>query len=180
MESLKERMAKSIDSFKQQLVGLRTGRANPDMLNTIQVDYYGSMVPLKQVASISVPEARTLLLNVFDRNAVKNVERAIIASNLGLNPNTDDNLIRIQLPELTEDRRKELVKHIGKVSEETKVAVRNIRRDKIDQIKAEEKQGDATEDDSKRLQQDTQKITDDFISKIETLFKEKETELLTI
>ena len=180
MDFLKERMSKSIENFKHQLVGLRTGRATPEMLNPIQVEYYGSTVPLKQVASISVPENRTLLLNVFDKNAVKEVEKSILASNLGLNPNVDDNLIRIQLPELTEERRKELVKHISKLAEDSKIAIRNIRRDHIDEIKESEKKGDLTEDDSKRSQQETQKITDEFISKIDILFKEKESELLTI
>jgi ribosome recycling factor len=180
MDTLNERMKKSIDNFKHQLVGLRTGRANPEMLNSVQVDYYGSIVPINQVASVSVPEARTLLLNVFDKNAIKAVEKAILAANLGLNPNVDANLIRIQLPELTEDRRKELVKHISKLAEETKVAIRNIRRDNIDEIKANEKNSEITEDDSKRNQQETQKTTDEFISKVDTLFKEKETDLLTI
>ena len=142
MDFLKERMSKSIENFKHQLVGLRTGRATPEMLNPIQVEYYGSTVPLKQVASISVPENRTLLLNVFDKNAVKEVEKSILASNLGLNPNVDDNLIRIQLPELTEERRKELVKHISKLAEDSKIAIRNIRRDHIDEIKESEKKVD--------------------------------------
>ena len=155
MDFLKERMSKSIENFKHQLVGLRTGRATPEMLNPIQVEYYGSTVPLKQVASISVPENRTLLLNVFDKNAVKEVEKSILASNLGLNPNVDDNLIRIQLPELTEERRKELVKHISKLAEDSKIAIRNIRRDHIDEIKESEKKGDLTEDDSKRSQKNT-------------------------
>lgn len=180
MNNLKDRMNKSIENFNHQLTGLRTGRANPEMLNSVQVEYYGSTVPVKQVASISVPEARILLLNVFDRGAVKDVEKAILASNLGLNPNTDGNLIRIQLPELTEERRKELVKHISKIAEEAKISIRNIRRDEIEAVKSDEKDSSITEDESKKLQQDIQKTTDEFISKVDSIFKEKEKELLTV
>lgn len=178
--SIADRMNKSIESFKSQLSGLRTGRANPELLNSVVVDYYGSPTPLKQVASISASEARVLTLNIFDANAVKDVERAIQASNLGLTPRTEGNIIHIRLPELTEDRRKELVKVAKKHAEEARVAVRNIRRDEIDSIKKQEKSKDITEDESKQLQDSVQKITDEKIALVDSLSASKEKDILTL
>ncbi|MFC1751899.1 ribosome recycling factor [Thermoproteota archaeon] len=180
MEELKQRMQKTIENLKSQLSTVRTGRANPDILAKISVDYYGTRTPLQQVASVSVPEPMMLLINIFDRNAVKNVERAILTSDLGLNPQTDGSVIRLRLPELTEERRKELVKQIKKQSEEGRVAIRNIRRDYMEGINRQEKNKEISEDENTRLHDDAQKITDDYISKIEEIAKKKEAEIIQI
>ena len=180
MENVEIQMKKSIDSFKKNLATIRTTRANPDILSNINVNYYGSSVPLQQVASISVPENQVLLLNVFDKTAIKDIEKSILESNLGLNPMIDDNLIRIQLPDLTEERRKELVKHSKKLGEDSKIAIRNIRRDAIDTIKKEEKNKEITEDNSKIEQSNIQNITDSNIKLIDELLSNKEKEILTI
>ena len=180
MSELDDKMQKSLDALDRQLATLRTNRANPDMLATIQVEAYGASMPLQQVASVSVPEPMTLLLNVFDRNSVKDVERALQASNLGLNPQVDGSVIRLRLPELTEDRRKDLVKLVNQYGEDARVSLRNARRDAIDKIKAQEKDKEISEDDSKREQDAIQKITDDYSSKIDGIAKEKEKEILTI
>lgn len=174
------RMDKSIESFKSQLNGLRTGRANPELLNSVVVDYYGAPTPLNQVASVSTPETRVLMLNVFDANAVKDVEKAIQASNLGLTPQTEGNIIHIRLPELTEDRRKELVKVAKKHAEDARVSIRNIRRDEIDTIKKQEKSKDITEDESKQLQDDVQKVTDEKVAQVDSITSTKEKDILSI
>ena len=178
--SISERMDKSIESFKAKLSGLRTGRANPELLNSVVVEYYGAPTPLNQIASISTPETRVLMLNVFDSNAVKDVERAIQGSNLGLTPQTEGNIIHIRLPELTEDRRKELVKVAKKHAEDARVSIRNIRRDEIDTVKKQEKNKEITEDDSKQLQDDIQKVTDEKVALIDSVSAEKEKDILTI
>ena len=144
------------------------------------VEYYGAPTPLNQIASISTPETRVLMLNVFDANAVKDVERAIQASNLGLTPQTEGNIIHIRLPELTEDRRKELVKVAKKHAEDARVSIRNIRRDEIDTVKKQEKNKEITEDDSKQLQDDIQKVTDEKVALIDSVSAEKEKDILTI
>lgn len=180
MENITNKMEKSVDNFKSNLGSLRTSRASPDMLSKITVNYYGAQVPLQQVASISVPENRVLMLNIFDANAIKDVERAILNSSLGLNPHVDGNIIRIRLPELTEERRKDLVKVVGQYSEDAKIAIRNIRRDEIDAIKTQEKNKELTEDDSKKMQQKIQKITDEKVTVIDNISQEKEKEILTI
>lgn len=180
MSELNSRMEKSIESLKSLMQGFRTGRASADLLNRIMVNYYGNPVPLKQVAAISVPESRTLMLNVFDKGAVKDVERALMTSDLGMQPNTDGSVIRLRLPELTEERRKDLVKQVKKAVEEAKVAVRNIRRDFVDAIKAQEKSKELTEDDSKKRQDEAQKTTDQFIGILDTLAKDKEAEIMKV
>lgn len=180
MSETTKKMEKTFENLNSQLRGIRTSRATPDLLNPLQVDYYGSMVPINQVASVSVPESRLLLINVFDKGAVQAVEKAIQSSELGLTPQTEGTMIRLRLPDLTEERRKEIVKHVRKLSEESKVAIRNIRRDAIDEIKAMEKKNELTEDDVKREQLDIQNTTDMFIQKIETSLKSKEKEILTI
>ncbi len=180
MSELNSRMEKSIESLKSLMQGFRTGRASPDLLNRIMVNYYGNPVPLKQVAAISVPESRTLMLNVFDKGAVKDVERALMTSDLGMQPNTDGSVIRLRLPELTEERRKDLVKQVKKAVEEAKVAVRNIRRDFVDAIKAQEKSKELTEDDSKKRQDEAQKTTDQYIGVLDTLAKDKEAEIMKV
>lgn len=180
MSELNSRMEKSVESLKSLLQGFRTGRAAPELLNKIMVSYYGSPVPLKQVAAISVPESRVLMLNVFDKGAIKDVERAIMTSDLGLQPQTDGSIIRLRLPELTEERRKDLVKQVKKAVEESKVAIRNIRRDFVDAIKAKEKNKELNEDDSKKQQDDAQRTTDQFIGILDTLAKDKEAEIMKV
>ena len=180
MENLESRMQKTISDLENKFSSLKTGRANPDMLNTVQVEYYGSFVPINQLASISVNEGTQFVLNVFDSNSIKAIEKALMSSSLDLNPQTDGNVIRIMLPELTEDRRKDLVKVVKQFSEEAKIALRNIRRDALDQYKSQEKNNEITEDDLKKSQSDTQDITNKYSSKIDALIKEKETEILTV
>ncbi|NBV42853.1 ribosome recycling factor [bacterium] len=180
MSELKSRMEKTVESLKSQLNGFRTGRANPELLSKLMVNYYGSTVPLKQVGAVSVPESRVLLINVFDKGAVKEVERAIMTSDLGLSPQTDGMMIRLRLPELTEDRRKDLVKQVKKAVEEAKVGIRNIRRDYVDEIKAKEKNKAITEDDSKRQQDDAQKTTDQYIGILDSLSRDKEAEIMKV
>lgn len=180
MDELKSKMDKAIDHIKHQLTGVRTGRAAPSLLNKIHVDYYGSLVPINQVASISVPEPAMLLLNIFDAQAVQSVERAISSSDLGLNPQTEGTLIRLRLPELTEDRRKDLVKVVKNSAEEARVAIRNIRRDAMDGLKRQKNDNDITEDELKRTQDQIQKLTDSYIEIIEKISKDKESEIMTI
>ncbi len=180
MDDNKEKMQKTVSNLQKQLNSLRTNRANPDMLNGIMVDYYGSQVPLVQVAVITVPENMVINLNVFDKSAVKSVEKAIQASSLGINPNTDGNLIRLNLPELTEDRRKDLVKISRKKGEDAKIALRNIRRDVVESIKQQEKDKEITEDESKKEQQNIQTITESMNKSIDDILTSKEKEILTI
>ena len=180
MDDNKEKMQKTVSNLQKQLNSLRTNRANPDMLNGIMVDYYGSQVPLVQVAAITVPENMVINLNVFDKSAVKSVEKAIQASSLGINPNTDGNLIRLNLPELTEDRRKDLVKISRKRGEDSKIALRNIRRDVVEAIKQQEKDKEITEDESKKEQQAIQTITETMNKSIDDILSSKEKEILTI
>ena len=180
MDDNKEKMQKTVSNLQKQLNSLRTNRANPDMLNGIMVDYYGSQVPLVQVAAITVPEHMVINLNVFDKSAVKSVEKAIQASSLGINPNTDGNLIRLNLPELTEDRRKDLVKISRKRGEDSKIALRNIRRDVVEAIKQQEKDKEITEDESKKEQQAIQTLTESMNKAIDDILSAKEKEILTI
>lgn len=180
MSELNSKMQKTIDDLKSKINGLRTNRANPDMLKTIQVNYYGSMVPLNQVASISVPEPTQFLLNVFDKGAVKDIEKAILTSSLGFTPQTDGLSIRIILPELTQERRAGLVKILKQNGEDAKVAIRNIRRDFMDSIKSQEKEKEISEDESKKEQETIQSSTDSFIKSIDNIVKEKEIEITTI
>ena len=180
MENLESRMQKTIKDLENKFSSLKTGRANPDMLNTVQVEYYGSFVPINQLASISVNEGTQFVLNVFDSNSIKAIEKSLMSSSLDLNPQTDGNIIRISLPELTEERRKDLVKVVKQFSEEAKIALRNIRRDALDQYKSQERNNEITEDDLKKSQSDTQNITDKYSSKIDALIKEKESEILTV
>ena len=180
MEELQQKMQKAIEATKRQLAAFRTGRANPEILSNIQVDYYGSKVPLKQVASVSVPENRILLLNVFDQNAVKEVEKAIQTSDLNLNPQVDGSTIRLPLPDLTEDRRKELVKLVKQQAEDGKVSIRNIRREFLDSLKAQGKNKEISQDEEKKQQDTIQKITDSNIKIIDDLASQKESEILTI
>lgn len=171
------KMKKALESLNNSLSTLRTGRASAAMLNGIDVDYYGSPTPLNQIASISVPEPRQLLIKPYDKNDVKNIVAAINASDLGINPVNEGALIRLSIPPLTEDRRRDISKQARKYGEEAKVAIRNIRRDYMDLVKLDE---DMTEDYQKRVQDEIQKSTDEFCKNIDAIIAEKEKELMTI
>ena len=173
---LNEKMDKAIATLEKRFTTVRAGRANPSSLDGIVVEYYGSMTPLKQLATISVPEARQLLIKPFDRGCLKDIEKAILASNLGYNPGNDGETIRIIIPELTEERRRELVKQVKAMSEETKVAIRNIRREGIEAVSKLE----FSEDEEKGLEKDIQDIVNEYNKKVEAMLKEKEEELLTV
>ena len=176
----KEKMEKSIANMQQNFASIRAGRANPAVLDRITVDYYGTPTPIQQVGSISVSEARTLVIQPWEKTLLKDIEKAIQASDIGINPANDGSVIRLTFPMLTEERRKEICKQIKKNGEETKVAVRNIRRVVNDELKALKKSNDITEDDLKDYETEIQKITDDEIKRIDDLVKEKETEILSI
>ena len=175
---LQRRMHGAVEALKHDLSGLRTGRASTALLDTIHVEVYGSNMPLNQVATVSVPEPRMLTVQVWDRSNVQPVEKAIRSANLGLNPVTDGQLIRLPIPDLTEDRRKELAKLVGQYSEKAKVAVRNVRRDGMDHLKQDEKKHQISEDEHKRLEQEVQKLTDDTIKEIDVIAETKEKEIL--
>lgn len=176
----KDKMTKAIQSYSRELASIRAGRANASLLDRISVDYYGAPTPVNQLAGISVPEARLLVIQPYDKTILGDIEKAILKSDLGLNPSSDGHIIRIAIPALTEDRRKELVKVVKKEAEEAKVAIRNIRRDANDDLKKLEKSGDITEDDHRGYSDDIQKMTDENISKVDTLTKEKEKEILEV
>ena len=171
--NIKERMEKSIGAFKEKLSEIRAGRANPAILNKVKIDYYGTPTPINQVAGISVPEARLIVIQPWDGSVLKDIEKAILASDIGLNPNNDGKVIRLAFPELTEERRKELVKEIKKIAEEAKVAVRSIRRDGIDEAKEKEKNSEITEDELKIAETEIQKITDKNIEEIDKILANK-------
>jgi len=175
-----EKMEKTLDNLCGDFSTIRAGRANPALLNKLVVDYYGSPTPIQQVANISVPEARLLQIQPWDKTMIKAIEKAINTSDLGINPSNDGNLIRLTFPELTEERRKELAKDVKKKSEAAKVAIRNIRRDANDKIKKAEKDGEFTEDDVKGAEDDVQKMTDKFIAKIDKATEEKTKEIMTV
>lgn len=173
----KSEMAKPVENLKSTLMTLRTGRASPAMLSNLMIDYYGEPTPVNQVSSISVPEPRQLLIKPYDRNDVKAIVTAINASDLGLNPSNEGNQIRLTIPVLTEDRRRDLSKQAHKYGEEAKVAVRNIRRDYMDMIKEDK---ESPEDYIKKMQEDLQKITDDSIKEIDVVVADKEKEIMAI
>ena len=178
--NIKERMEKSIGAFKEKLSEIRAGRANPAILNKVKIDYYGTPTPINQVAGMSVPEARLIVIQPWDGSVLKDIEKAILASDIGLNPNNDGKVIRLAFPELTEERRKELVKEIKKIAEEAKVAVRSIRRDGIDEAKEKEKNSEITEDELKVAETEIQKITDKNIEEIDKILANKETEIMSV
>ncbi len=173
---IQEKMDKAIENLEKKFTTVRTGRANPSSLDGVMVDYYGSMTPLKQLATISVPEARQLLIKPFDKGCLPNIEKAILTSNLGYNPGNDGETIRIVIPDLTEERRKELVKQVKALAEDAKVVIRNIRHDGIEDVKKEE----LPEDEAKGMEKDIQDLVNDYNKKIETILKKKEEELLTV
>ena len=174
------KMDKTISVYSEDLQAVRAGRANPAILDKIMVDYYGTQTPIPQLGNVSVPEARTLLIQPWDINAVKEVEKAILKSELGINPNNDGKTIRLTFPPLTEERRKEIVKDIHKRSEEAKVAIRSIRRDAIENYKTQKKNGEITEDDLKEIEKDIQNITDSYIKDIDAMLTKKEKEILEV
>ena len=174
------KMGKAIDAMLDEFTKVRTGRANPAILNDLTIDYYGTPTPIRQIASISSPDARTLLIQPWDGSTLKLIEKAILTSELGINPQNDGRVIRLVFPQLTEERRKELAKQVRKYGEEAKVAVRNIRRDAMDKFKKEQKKGEITEDDLKDLEKDMQKLTDDYTKEVDKLTAAKEKELFEI
>lgn len=178
--SIKERMEKTISVFEGNLAEVRAGRANPAILNKIRIDYYGTPTPINQIAGVSVPEARLIVIQPWDVSALKDIEKAILAADIGINPNNDGKVIRLNFPELTEERRKELVKDIKKIAEESKVAVRSVRRDGIDEFKAKQKNSEITEDDLKNAETEIQKITDSYIAEIDTILEKKEKEIMSV
>jgi len=175
---LNRRMHGALEALKHDLGGLRTGRASTALLDPIHVEVYGSNMPLNQVATVSVPEPRMLSVQVWDRSNVGPVEKAIRSAGLGLNPITDGQMIRLPIPELTEERRKELAKLVGQYAEKAKVAVRNVRRDGMEHLKADEKKHEISEDERKRLEHDVQKLTDETIKEIDEAASHKEKEIL--
>ena len=175
---LQRRMHGAVEALKHDLVGLRTGRASTALLDPIVVEVYGAQMPLNQVATVSVPEARLLTVQVWDRSNVQPVEKAIRSAGLGLNPITDGQLIRLPIPELTEERRKELAKLVGQYAEKARIAVRNVRRDGMDHLKQDEKKHDISEDERKRLEGEVQKLTDQTITEIDAAAEAKEKEIL--
>jgi ribosome recycling factor len=176
----KERMAKSVEACRHELATVRTGRASPHLLDRVVVDYYGTETPLRQLSQIAATDARLLTLTPYDKNAIKTIEKAILESDLGLTPSNDGNVIRLQIPELNEERRRELVKVVHNVAEESRVAVRNIRRDIMHDLRELKKEGEVGEDDERRAEAELQKGTDGAIGEIEALLKAKEEEILEV
>ncbi|HEL0575124.1 TPA: ribosome recycling factor [Streptococcus equi subsp. zooepidemicus] len=180
IETAKERFTQSHHSLAREYASIRAGRANASLLDRIQVDYYGAPTPLNQLASITVPEARVLLISPFDKSSIKDIERALNASDLGITPANDGSVIRLVIPALTEETRKELAKEVKKVGETAKVSIRNIRRDAMDEVKKQEKAKEITEDELKALEKDIQKATDEAVKEIDRMTADKEKELLSV
>ena len=180
IKDTKARMKKSIDSLSRELANISAGRANSNLLNGVTVDYYGAPTPIQQLASINVPEARLLVISPYDKGSVEDIEKAINAANLGVNPTRDGEVIRITVPALTDERRKELFKEVKKIGENAKVSVRNIRRDVNDTLKKQEKDGELTEDDLKTQTDNVQKATDDSIKEIDQLVDDKEEDIMSV
>jgi ribosome recycling factor len=178
LKDSRERMGKSIEAIRHELATVRTGRASPHLLDRVNVDYYGTSTPLKQLANVAATEARTLTITPYDKSAIKQMEKAILESDLGLTPSNDGNLIRLTIPELTEERRKELVKVVRGIGEEGRVAVRNIRRDCMHDLRELKTEGEVGKDEEHRAEDELQKLTDAKIEEIEQLLKGKEEEIL--
>ncbi len=179
-DEAKEKMGKSIIALKNDLKRVRTGRASLNILDDIRVNYYGAPTPLNQMATLAVPESRLITIQPWDTSVIKEIEKAILKSNLGLTPTSDGKVIRIAIPPLTEERRKDIVKQVSKICEEYRVAVRNIRRDANEILKELKKEGEASEDEVFKAQDRVQKLTDDHIKKIDEIFREKEKEVLEL
>ncbi len=179
LDEVKRKMEKSLKNFKEELSHIRTSRASVALLETIKVDCYGTKLPIPQVATVNVVEGKMLVIQPWDVNLVKEIEKAIQKSDLGINPTSDGKTIRLVMPPLTEERRKELIKIAGKLAEEARVAIRNLRRDILDKFKSAKKKGEISEDDYIQLEKKVQKLTDEYIEKINEAFKEKEKEILS-
>jgi ribosome recycling factor len=175
-----EKMKKTISIYKDELMGIRAGRANPALLDKISIDYYGVLTPLNQVASVSAPEPRLLVIQPWDANTIPQIEKAILKSDLGLNPSNDGKVIRLPIPQLTEDRRKELVKIVKKSAENAKIAIRNSRREANDKLKKMEKNKEISEDDRKIAEDEIQEMTDKYILEVDELTEKKEAELMEV
>ncbi len=176
----RERMTKSVESIRHEFGSVRTGRASPALLDRVAVDYYGTATPLRQLATISAPEARLLTIQPYDQTSIKAIERAILESDVGLTPNNDGKLIRLTVPELTEERRKQLVKVVRHIAEEGRVAIRNIRRDVMHDLRELKSAGEAGEDDEKRAEHELQKVTDARVKELDELLGHKEEEILEV
>lgn len=180
MTDIKSRMEKTLASFREELSRVRTGRASLSLLDTVQVDYYGTPSPLNHVANLAVPESRLIVIHPFDPKMLGEIEKAIIKSDLGLNPQNDGRIIRLPIPSLTEERRKELVKHVKKMAEENRVAIRNVRRDGIEDMKKLEKEKVVNEDERHRSQKEIQEVTDEYIKKVDEVLDLKEKEIMEV
>ena len=178
--SIEEKMEKAVSMLSERLAEVRAGRANPAILNKVKVDYYGTPTPINQMAGISVPEARLIVIQPWDVSQIKEIEKAILASEIGVNPNNDGKVIRLAFPELNEERRKEIVKDIKKMAEEAKVGVRAARRDGMDEAKEKQKEGEITEDEEKQAENNIQKLTDKYTSEIDKILEEKEKDVMSI
>ncbi len=176
---VERRMAGAVEALKSDLGGLRTGRANTSLLDPVQVDVYGAMMPLNQVATVNAPEPRMLAVQVWDKANVSAVEKGITKANLGLNPMTDGQTVRLPMPDLTEERRKELAKLAGQYAEKAKIAIRNVRRDAMESLKADEKKKEISEDERKRMEEEVQKLTDSHVAEADAAAEKKEQEILT-
>ena len=173
-------MQKAIEAFQHEMATIRTGRANTSLLDTIRVDYYGTKTPLNQVANIGIPEPRLLTIQPWDKGSIPAIEKAILASNLGLVPSNDGNIVRLPIPQLTEERRKELVRVVRHLAEEGRVSVRSARREANEFLKEAQKDGEVSEDDSKRGQTQVQELTDEFVKKVDALLEEKEEDIMEV
>ena len=180
LNNIEEKMKKTISVLQENLSEVRAGRANPAILNKIMISYYGVPTPINQVAGISVPEARMIVIQPWDASVLKAIEKAILASDIGLNPNNDGKVIRLNFPELTEERRKELVKDIKKIAEEARVSVRSIRRDGMDDLKNELKNSEISEDEKTDLEEKVQKLTDKYVAEIDKILEAKEKDIMNI
>lgn len=180
IQDAKTRMKKSTENLSRELAQINAGRANSNLLAGVQVDYYGAPTPVQQLASINVPEARLLVVSPYDKTSLADIEKAIIAANLGVNPTSDGDVIRIMVPALTEERRKEIVKEVKKTGENAKVSIRNIRRDANDTLKRQEKDGDISEDELRNGSDEVQKITDSSIKEIDQLVADKEKDIVSV
>ena len=176
----RERMQRSVEATRNELATVRTGRASPHLLDRLDVDYYGAQTPLKQLAQVAATDARMLTVTPYDKSSISSIEKAVMESDLGLTPSNDGNVIRLQIPELTEERRKELVKVVHGVAEQGRVAVRNIRRDVMHDLRELKKEGEVGEDDERRAESELQRLTDEAIGEIESLLKGKEEEILEV
>lgn len=179
-QEIESKMEKTIGVLKNEFASIRAGRANPGVLNKITVDYYGAATPVPQIGTVSVPEPRTLMIQPWDVSILKELEKALLASDIGITPTNDGKVIRLTFPPLTEERRKEIVKGLAKTGEESKVAIRSIRRDALENFKKQQKNGEITEDDLKGIEKDIQTLTDDAVKEIDKIVKAKEVEILEI